>query len=43
MPRYNIFAEMANRIQINKEEYLAQNPDDAKQFEIMVQEANAGP
>ena len=27
MPRYNIFAEMANRIQINKELYLAQYPE----------------
>ena len=27
MPRYNVFAEMANRIQINKELYLAQYPE----------------
>jgi len=26
MPRYNIFAELANRVQINREQYLAQNP-----------------
>ena len=40
MPRYNIFAEMANRIQINKDQYMAQNPEDAKTFEIMMAEAN---
>ena len=26
MPRYNIFAELANRVQINREQYLALNP-----------------
>jgi len=27
MPRYNAFAELANRIQINKELYIAQYPE----------------
>ena len=40
VPRYNIFAEMATRVQINKEQYLAQNPEDAKAFKEMLEEAN---
>jgi len=32
-PKYNVFAEMANRIQINKEKYLAMYPEQAKQYE----------
>jgi len=32
MPRYNIFAELANRVQINREQYLAQNPQMVAQF-----------
>jgi hypothetical protein len=33
LPRYNIFAELANRVQINKEQYFASNPEEAKLFE----------
>ena len=43
IPRYNIFAEMATRIQINKEQYLSQNPDEAKVFREALEEANKRP
>lgn len=33
MPRYNVFAEVANRIQINQQQYLAQNPEVVKEIE----------
>jgi len=32
VPRYNIFAELANRVQINREQYLVQNPQVAAQM-----------
>jgi len=33
MPRYNIFAEVANRIKINQYKYLQQNPDVVKEMD----------
>jgi hypothetical protein len=41
LPRYNVFAELANRIQINKEQYFSRNPEEAKLFEHQVQEDSA--
>jgi hypothetical protein len=38
LPRYNIFAELANRIQINKEQYFARNPEEAKLFEQAIKD-----